>query len=117
MYTVADLLNFTETSPLEDYPDRNAAVWQYDLSMNLTQDSPAYTAALDYDLYLGGNGTILGALDKYDLDALILPANQVAGIAAIAGKHDVVPSTVVIVEIILRSDTKHLQDILQSQCR
>lgn len=87
VYTVPDLINFTESTPAEDYPDRNVKVWQYAVGLNLSQDSPEYTAALDYDLYLGGEGTILGALDKYNLDALILPSNQAWGIPAIAGEY------------------------------
>lgn len=86
VYTVQDLLNFTIGTPVEDYPDRNVAVWQYALGLNLTQDSPEYTAALDEDLYLGGQGTLLGAMDKYNLDALILPSNQAWALPAIAGK-------------------------------
>lgn len=87
IHTVPDLINFTESTPAEDYPDRNVAVWQYAVGLNLTQKSPEYTAALQEDLYLGGEGTILGALDMYNLDALILPSNQAWGIPAIAGEH------------------------------
>jgi amidase len=89
VHTVPDLINFTESTPAEDYPDRNVKVWQYAVGLNLTQDSPEYTAALEEDLFLGGEGTLLGAMDKYDLDALILPSNQAWGIPAIAGKHPI----------------------------
>lgn len=34
---------------------------------------------------MGGEGSILGALDKYNLDALILPTSYSPGVAAIAG--------------------------------
>jgi len=86
VYTVPDLINFTINTPAEDYPDRNVAVWQYAVGLNLIQQSPEYTAALDEDLFLGGEGAILGALDKYNLDALILPSNQAWGVPAIAGE-------------------------------
>lgn len=109
VYTVPDLINFTTSTPAEDYPDRNVGVWRYAVGLNLTQDSAAYIAALQEDLYLGGEGTILGALDKYNLDALILPSNQAWGVPAIAGKH------FQLIREITNSDVA-AQAILQSPC-
>jgi amidase len=79
------LINFTQTDPLEDWPDRNTITWQNALALNLTQTSPNYTTALFWDKYLGSNATIEGAISMYNLDALIMPTSQSPGIAAIAG--------------------------------
>ena len=71
--------------PTEDWPDRNTVTWEQALALNLTQTSPNYTKALFADLELGSLGTIEGAIEMYDLDVLILPTSQAAGVAAIAG--------------------------------
>lgn len=86
VHTVSDLLNFTIYTPAEDFPDRNVEVWQYTIGLDINQNSSEYTAALNDDLYLGGPGTLLGAMDEYNLDALILPSNQAWALPAIAGK-------------------------------
>lgn len=85
IHSLPDLINFTQTSPLEDWPDRNTVTWQNAVALNLTQESPAYTAALAADKYLGSNATIEGDINMYGLDALIMPTSQAPGIAAIAG--------------------------------
>ena len=85
IHNLAELINFTHTDPREDWPDRNTVTWDQALALNLTQTSPNYTKALFADLELGSLGTIEGAINKYDLDALILPTSQAAGVAAIAG--------------------------------
>jgi amidase len=85
IHSLVDLENFTHTDPREDYPDRDTARWDLALSLDLTQSSSNYTAALAADLYLGSEATILGAINEFKLDALILPTSQAAGVAAIAG--------------------------------
>ncbi|KZT60024.1 amidase signature enzyme [Calocera cornea HHB12733] len=83
--SLAQLINFTETYPAEDYPDRNVDRWIG--SMNLTWEigSAEYWAAVQADRYLGEEATILGSLDNYGLDALIIPSSLSPGFAAIAG--------------------------------
>ena len=71
------LSEFTRNTPAEEYPDRNIGVWDNALSLNLTQESPEYLEAVALNKYLGSNATITGALDKFGLDALILPTSQV----------------------------------------
>ncbi|KZT53983.1 glutamyl-tRNA amidotransferase subunit A [Calocera cornea HHB12733] len=86
---VPSLITFTENFPAEDYPDRNVNSWITDVARGangtVTRDSPSFQAALAADLYLGAQATILGALEKYDLDALIMPSSMSPGVAAIAG--------------------------------
>ena len=85
IHSLAQLINFTHMDPTEDWPDRNTVTWEQALALNLTQTSPNYTKALFADLELGSLGTIEGAIEMYDLDVLILPTSQAAGVAAIAG--------------------------------
>ncbi|KAG1719927.1 glutamyl-tRNA amidotransferase subunit A [Suillus lakei] len=79
------LINFTETYTPEDYPDRNVARWLSAASLNITMGDANYYTALLEQYYYGSNATILGALEKYDLDALIIPSSMSPGYAAIAG--------------------------------
>ncbi|KAG2140038.1 glutamyl-tRNA amidotransferase subunit A [Suillus cothurnatus] len=79
------LINFTETYVPEDYPDRNVASWLNAASLNITMGDAEYYTALLKQYYYGSNATILGALENYDLDALIIPSSMAPGYAAIAG--------------------------------
>ncbi|KAH7381309.1 glutamyl-tRNA amidotransferase subunit A [Phaeosphaeria sp. MPI-PUGE-AT-0046c] len=85
VHTLADIANFTQTFPLEEYPSRDTAVFDASLALNFTNTSPEFWAAYQSNLYLGGPGGILGALDTYDLDAVIIPTRSASGISAIIG--------------------------------
>ena len=71
--SLQQLLNWTIQFPAEQYPPRSVDLWQAGLDSNLTVTSPAYLAAIAHNAYLGSNATIQGALENYDLDALVLP--------------------------------------------
>lgn len=83
--SLADVRNFTQTFPLEDYPDRDTATWDEALALNFTNTSPEFWAAYQEDLFLGGPGGILGALANYSLDAVVTPTLVASGISAIIG--------------------------------
>lgn len=77
------LSEFTRNFPAEEYPDRNIGTWDSALQLNLTLESPEYLQAVALNKYLGSTATILGALEKYDLDALILPTSQVSSLISL----------------------------------
>lgn len=83
--TLAQLINFIQTDRREDWPDRNTVTWEQALALNVTQTSPNYTKGPFADLDLGSNATIEGAINQFNLDALILPISQAVGVTAIAG--------------------------------
>jgi amidase len=85
VHTLADVTNFTQHFPLEEYPSRDTDVFDAALALNFTNTSPEFWAAYQQDLYLGGPGGILGALDTYNLDAVVLPTDVSPGISAIIG--------------------------------
>ncbi|CZR62750.1 related to amidase [Phialocephala subalpina] len=71
--SLAVLRDFTQSFPLEDYPARDTGLWDQSLqSWNNTD--PRFWAAYQQVLYYGGEGGLLGALDRNNLDAVILPA-------------------------------------------
>lgn len=78
--------NFTRTFPLEDYPDRDTAVWDDALdTQGWNNTDPRFWAAYQQDLYFGGEGGLFGALDRDNLDAVILPTSFASTWAAIVG--------------------------------
>lgn len=74
--SLEDLRRFTQQSPFEDYPDRDTKIWDdalYVQGWNNT-DPRFWDAYLDF-LYYGGEGGLLGAIERDELDAVIMPAN------------------------------------------
>jgi amidase len=83
--TLEDIRNFTQHFPAEEYPSRDTAVFDEALALNFTNTDPEFWAAYQKNLYLGGEGGILGALSNYDLDAVVIPSRVASGISAIIG--------------------------------
>jgi amidase len=84
--TLADVRNFTQDFPLEDYPDRDTAIWDAALdTQGYNNTDPRFWAAYQQDLYFGNEGGLLGALERDNLDAVILPTNFASSWAAIVG--------------------------------
>ncbi|KAF2084470.1 amidase [Saccharata proteae CBS 121410] len=82
---LAQLRAFTQSFPKEDYPDRDTAVWDEALEQGWNNTDPRFWQAYQDDLYLGGEGGVLGALDRDNLDAVVLPTSFSPGPAAIIG--------------------------------
>ncbi|KAF2680816.1 amidase signature enzyme [Lentithecium fluviatile CBS 122367] len=83
--SLADVTNFTQSFPPEDYPDRNVDTWIEALSYNFSNTSPELWANYQQNQYLGGAGGLLGALERYSLDAVVIPTRVAPGISAIIG--------------------------------
>ncbi|KAF3937254.1 hypothetical protein ABW19_dt0202028 [Dactylella cylindrospora] len=90
LHSLQDLIDYTMTDPREAYPNRNVNTWINAINQPCEDNSCKYAwDAYQANVYLGGIGGILGALESKGgeggLDALIMPADFAAGIAAIAG--------------------------------
>lgn len=85
--SVATLRNFTQSYALEDYPDRDTAVWDAALNTSFPQinTSPVFQAAYALGLELAGPQGITGSLSNYSLDALVLPTYFASHFPAILG--------------------------------
>ncbi|KUJ09306.1 amidase [Mollisia scopiformis] len=83
--SLADESNFTHTFALEDYPQRDTAVWDQSLSLGYNNSDYRFWQAYQYTSFFGGEGGVLGALKTYNLDALILPTDYSPGLPAAAG--------------------------------
>ena len=66
---------FTQSFGPEDYPDRDTGVWDQSLSLGFGNTSPEFWAAYQRNLQIAGPEGILGLMQNYSLDALILPTD------------------------------------------
>lgn len=80
------LMKFTQSDPREDYPNTNVDAWKKALSANTSLDSVEYRTALAEDAWIGTSGTLIGTMEKYSLDAIIVPAEVAPNIAALASE-------------------------------
>ena len=83
--TFDDLINCTKSDPREEYPERDIADWDGAVALNLSASSAEVWAAYQADLLHGTEASITGALEAYDLDALVLPSRFAYAYAALAG--------------------------------
>ena len=67
--------SFTQSFPPEDYPDRDTGVWDQSLALGFNNTSPQFWAAYQRNLQIAGPEGILGLMQNYSLDALILPTD------------------------------------------
>ena len=82
--SLADLRKFTQSFPAEEYPMRDTALWDQTLQ-NWNNTSPNFWPAYQQNLFFGEEGGLLGALERHNLDAVILPAFFAADWAAMIG--------------------------------
>ncbi|PWY94103.1 amidase [Aspergillus sclerotioniger CBS 115572] len=85
IHSVEDIRDFTQRTPLEDYPSRDTGIWDQVIALGLNNTSPAFWPLYQDTLYFGKEGGLLGALLRNKLDAVILPTVVASGIPAIIG--------------------------------
>lgn len=85
IHSVADLRDFTRNCAAEEYPQRNVQNWDMALDQGLSNQSPRFQKDFQENMFLGGEGGILGALKRHDLDAIILPTAIAYEIPALVG--------------------------------
>ena len=87
--SLADVRRFTrDDSPeLEHFPSRDTAIWDaaLDPDAGFGNTDPRFPPILQEALALGGEGGLLGALDRHDLDAVLLPSSFAPSFAATVG--------------------------------
>lgn len=76
---------WTTNSSLEDYPDRDVAVWDEALEQGWNNTDPRFWPAYQQNLFYGGPGGILGALARENVSAVLLPTQLSPSIPAIVG--------------------------------
>lgn len=72
--TIEDIINCTKHDPRERYPEVDMGSWDAMLEHTRPADSAEVWEAYQHSLRLAGDGAVFGAIDAYDLDALVLPS-------------------------------------------
>ncbi|MCJ1271812.1 hypothetical protein MMC22_011717 [Lobaria immixta] len=85
VYNLTDINNFIHHYPLEDYPDRDTALFDRLLAVGSNNTSQEFLDAYQTNLAIAGPQGILGLLANFSLDALILPTAYSPGLPALAG--------------------------------
>lgn len=87
VHNLQDVRNFTQSFPLEDYPDRDTAVWDQALDYfgGLNNTTPEFWSNYTLGLELAGPQGLTGSLHNYTLDALIMPTFFASHFPAILG--------------------------------
>ena len=73
--SLRDLQDWTTRFQAEQYPAKGTEFWDAALADNITTTSPEFLQAVAHNAYLGTNATVGGALETYNLDALIVPSD------------------------------------------
>ena len=85
IHNLQDLIDFTKRDSREEWPDRDIRVWERTLDRNSASSSPDSYAAYEANVRMAEEDGIIGALDRYNLDALIMPTFASFRLPAIAG--------------------------------
>jgi amidase len=72
--SLAELREFTQSSSLEDFPDRDTGRWDRIIDQEWDNTDSRFWPAYQKNLFYGNEGGLLGAIERHDLDAVILPA-------------------------------------------
>ncbi|EXJ94079.1 hypothetical protein A1O1_02472 [Capronia coronata CBS 617.96] len=83
IHTISDLVEFTKTCPAEEYPSRNIDGLLH-IEKALSADDPSVEAAFEQVRQWAMEGCIQGAVQRHQLDALILPSGVSTTVAAAA---------------------------------
>ncbi len=68
-----DIINITKTSPAEDYAKQETGKFLWTQAEGIDVNSEKYSRMVKQEQYYGGEGGILGAMEKYKLDVLVTP--------------------------------------------
>ena len=85
IHNIQDLRTFTHRCTREEYPARNTRNWDTAIEKNMSNTCTEFAPIYKENLYLGGEGGILGALERHDLDAVVLPTIIAPDIPAMVG--------------------------------
>lgn len=83
--SIEDLRDFTWKFPEEEYPSRNTRNWDTAIEQRMNNTCPEFWPIYQENLYLGGEGGILGALERHGLDAVVLPTVIASSIPGMVG--------------------------------
>jgi len=77
--SVEDIIEFTKACPEEEYPDRDIGKFLWTQAEGVDVTSDLYRGMVEQEKFFGGEGGILGALDRYEVDVLVVPSSAGIG--------------------------------------
>lgn len=85
LHTLQDLIDYTKTHDEEEYPARNVS--QFESAQTIDMESQEYKDIAAREQYIAGDGGIIGALKRHNVDVLVVPtaADIAVTFSAIAG--------------------------------
>lgn len=85
LHSLQDLIDYTKMREEEDYPTRNVALFENALIVD--PDSQEFKDITARERYIAGEGGIVGAIDRYNVDVLAVPttADIAVAFSAIGG--------------------------------
>ena len=90
IHSLEDIRKFTQHNALEGYPSRDTEVWDQTIALGIDNTSPGFWSLYQETLYFGGEGGLLGALSRDNLDAVILPTLVGFDIPAVVGTPGII---------------------------
>ncbi|KAI0867324.1 amidase signature enzyme [Hypoxylon argillaceum] len=70
-----DIIEFTKRHKEEEYPNRDIGKFLWTQAEGVDVESEKYNEMVEQERFFGGEGGILGAMDKYNLDVLVVPSS------------------------------------------
>ncbi|KAJ4361104.1 uncharacterized protein N0V89_001673 [Didymosphaeria variabile] len=72
IHNLDDLIRFTKNTPAEEWPKYDVGSWEFAASLPYEDNAvPEFAQAQARHLYHGTSGSITGAIERYNVDALI----------------------------------------------
>lgn len=86
IHSLADVRNWTHSHGIEDWPERDTAIWDTILrDQDRSNTTPRFWEAYQKNLHYGDEGGVLGALRRTNSTAIMLPAKLSYSIPALVG--------------------------------
>lgn len=86
IYTLEDIRAFTHRTPEERWPDYGTEIWDDALDVQgWNNTDPRFWPTYQRNLFLAREGGVLGAIERHELDAVILPTSMASTWAATSG--------------------------------
>lgn len=75
LHSAEDIIEFTRPFPAEDYPERDIGKFLWTQAEGIDVDSEKYAEMVKQERFFGGEGGILGAMEKYNVDLFAIPSD------------------------------------------
>lgn len=79
IHSSEDIIEFTKSFPAEEYPHRDIGKFLWTQAEGIDVDSEKYRDMANQEIYYGGEGGILGAMEQHGVDILAVPSSYGIG--------------------------------------